>query len=123
MSRLESIGTAINSSMELRSKKELIEGFIANINVSASVSEDWKRYVNECCEADIKTIITRENLQPEETRKFLDNAFCSGELKTIGEDIQKIMPPSNPFDIKSSENKKGIIERLKKFFEKYVGLS
>ncbi len=120
---LASIGTAINSSIELRSKKELIEGFIADINVSASVSEDWRRYVDERREADIKALIAREKLQPEETRKFLDNAFRSGELKTIGEDIQKIMPPSNPFDIKSSEKKKGIIERLKEFFEKYVGLS
>lgn len=120
---LASIDTAINSSIELRSKKELIEGFIADINVSDSVSEDWRRYVDERREADIKALIARENLQPEETRKFLDNAFRSGELKTIGEDIQKIMPPSNPFDIKSSEKKKGIIERLKEFFEKYVGLS
>ena len=119
---LASIGTAINSSIELRSKKELIEGFIADINVSASVSEDWRRYVDERREADIKTLIARENLQPEETRKFLDNAFRSGELKTIGEDIQKIMPPSNPFDIKSSEKKKGIIDRLKEFFEKYIGI-
>lgn len=120
---LASISTAINSSIELRSKKELIEGFISDINVSASVSEDWKRYVDERREADIKALIARENLQPEETRKFLDNTFRSGELKTIGEDIQKIMPPSNPFDIKSSEKKKRIIERLKEFFEKYVGLS
>lgn len=119
---LASIGTAINSSIELRSKKELIEGFIADINVSASVSEDWRRYVDERREADIKALIAREKLQPEETRKFLDNAFRSGELKTIGEDIQKIMPPSNPFDIKSSEKKKGIIERLKEFFEKYIGI-
>ena len=119
---LASIGTAINSSIELRSKKELIEGFIADINVSASVSEDWRRYVDERREADIKALIARENLQPEETRKFLDNAFRSGELKTIGEDIQKIMPPSNPFDIKSSEKKKGIIDRLKEFFEKYIGI-
>ena len=119
---LASIGTAINSSIELRSKKELIEGFIADINVSASVSEDWRRYVDERREADIKALITREKLQPEETRKFLDNAFRSGELKTIGEDIQKIMPPSNPFDIKSSEKKKGIIDRLKEFFEKYIGI-
>ena len=119
---LSSIGTAINSSIELRSKKELIEGFIADINVSASVSEDWKRYVDERREADVKALIARENLRPEETRKFLDNAFRSGELKTIGEDIQKIMPPSNPFDIKSSEKKKGIIERLKEFFEKYIGI-
>ena len=60
---------------------------------------------------------------PNVGRKFLDTSFKSGELKTIGEDIQKIMPPSNPFDRKSSEKKKGIIEKIREFFEKYVGLS
>lgn len=119
---LASISTAINSSMELRSKKELIEGFIADINVSASVSEDWKRYVSEQREADLAALIERERLKPEATRKFLDNAFRSGELKTIGMDIQRIMPPSNPFDKKSGEKKKGIIERIREFFEKYIGL-
>lgn len=119
---LASISTAINSSMELRSKKELIEGFIANINVSASVGEDWKRYVSEQREADLAALIERERLKPEAARKFLDNAFRSGELKTIGMGIQHIMPPTNPFDKKSGEKKKGIIERIREFFEKYIGL-
>ena len=116
------IRTAINSSIELRSKKELIEGFIEDINVSDSVGEDWKRYVSERKEADLAELIQHERLKPEETRKFIDNAFRDGALKTIGTDIDKIMPPANPFDKKSSENKKGIIERIKAFFEKYLGL-
>lgn len=119
---LASIRTAINSSIELRSKKELIEGFIEDINVSDSVGEDWKRYVSERKEADLADLIQQERLKPEEARKFIDNAFRDGALKTIGTDIDKIMPPANPFDRKSGEKKKGIIERIKAFFEKYLGL-
>lgn len=119
---LASISAAVNASMELRSKKKLIEGFIDAVNVSASVEDDWKRYVRERKEADLSALITRERLKPEETRKFLDCAFQSGELKTFGEGIQKIMPPADPFDKTSSEKKKGIIERLMAFFEKYIGL-
>ena len=119
---LASIRTAINSSIELRSKKELIEGFIEDINVSSSVGEDWKRYVSERKEADLADLIQQERLKPEEARKFIDNAFRDGALKTIGTDIDKIMPPANPFDRKSGEKKKGIIERIKAFFEKYLGL-
>lgn len=119
---IANIRTAINSSIELRSKKELIEGFIEDINVSDSVGEDWKRYVSERKEADLAELIQHERLKPEETRKFMDNAFRDGALKTIGTDIDKIMPPANPFDKKSSEKKKGIIERIKAFFEKYLGL-
>ena len=120
---LANIRTAINSSIELRSKKELIEGFIEDINVSASVGDDWKRYVAERKEADLAELIEQERLKPQETRRFMDNAFRDGTLKTIGTDIQAIMPPANPFDKKSGEKKKGIIERLKAFFEKYLGLA
>lgn len=120
---LASINSAVNSSIELRSKKELIEGFIENVNVAATVAEEWQRYVRERKEADLDALITQDHLKPEETRKFLESAFQSGELKTLGEGIQKIMPPTNPFDKSSSEKKKGIIERLKAFFEKYIGLA
>ena len=119
---LANIRTAINSSIELRSKKELIEGFIADINVSPSVCEDWQRYVSKQKESDLAELITSERLRPEEARKFIDNAFRDGTLKTIGTDLDKIMPPANPFDKRSRENKKGIIERIKAFFEKYIGL-
>ena len=119
---LANIRTAINSSIELRSKKELIEGFIADINVSPSVCEDWQRYVSKQKESDLAELITSERLKPEEARKFIDNAFRDGTLKTIGTDLDKIMPPANPFDKRSRENKKGIIERIKAFFEKYIGL-
>jgi len=119
---IANIRTAINSSIELRSKKELIEGFIEDINVSDSVGEDWKRYVSERKEADLADLIQQERLKPEEARKFIDNAFRDGALKTIGTDIDKIMPPANPFDRKRGEKKKGIIERIKAFFEKYLGL-
>lgn len=119
---LANIRTAINSSIELRSKKELIEGFIADINVSPSVCDDWQRYISKQKESDLAELITSERLKPEEARKFIDNAFRDGTLKTIGTDLDKIMPPANPFDKRSRENKKGIIERIKAFFEKYIGL-
>ena len=119
---LANIRTAINSSIELRSKKELIEGFIADINVSPSVCDDWQRYVSKQKESDLAELITSERLKPEEARKFIDNAFRDGTLKTIGTDLDKIMPPANPFDKRSRENKKGIIGRIKAFFEKYIGL-
>ena len=120
---LASIASAVSSSLALRSKKELIEGFIASINVSEEVASHWQRYVQQRKEEDLAALIEAEGLKPEEARKFLANCFASGELKTIGEDMQKIMPPSSPFDRASSERQKGIIERLKAFFEKYAGLN
>ena len=65
-------------------------------------------------------IITSEKLKPEETRKFVANAFRDGALKTTGTEIDKLMPPVSRFGGGSRAKKKqGIIEKLKVFFEKY----
>lgn len=119
---LTTIDKAINSSIELRSKKELIERFIEQVNVSTKVDEDWRKFLHERKEADISAIIEEERLKPEETRRFIDNAFRDGILKTTGTAIDKIMPPVSRFGGGRAAKKQGIIEKLTLFFEKYLGL-
>ncbi|HOK33842.1 MAG TPA: type I restriction endonuclease subunit R [Fervidobacterium sp.] len=119
---LTTIDKAINSSIELRSKKELIERFIEQVNVSTKVDEDWRKFLDERKEEDISAIIEEEKLKPEETRRFIDNAFRDGMLKTTGTAIDKIMPPVSRFGGGRAAKKQGIIEKLKIFFEKYFGL-
>ncbi|HHX75442.1 MAG TPA: type I restriction endonuclease subunit R, partial [Firmicutes bacterium] len=119
---LISIDKAINSSLELRSKKELIERFIEQVNVSTNVDEDWRKFLHERKEADIAALIEEEKLKPEETRRFMDNALRDGMLKTTGTAIDKIMPPVSRFGGGRAEKKQMIIEKLMKFFEKYSGL-
>ena len=74
-------------------------------------------------EADLTAIISGENLKPIETRKFMENAFRDGAIKTTGTDIDKLMPPVSRFGGGNrSKKKQGIIEKFKVFFEKYFGL-
>ena len=120
---LGSINTAINSSLALRSKKELIEGFIDRINVNNDIYKDWTAFVKEQKEHDLETLIEEENLNSEETRKFLDNSFRDGEVKTTGTDIEKILPPMRRFGgDNKTKRKQTIIEKISKFFEKYFGI-
>ena len=120
---LGSINTAINSSLALRSKKELIEGFIDRINVNNDIYKDWTAFVKEQKEHDLENLIEEENLNSEETRKFLDNSFRDGEVKTTGTDIEKILPPMSRFGgDNETERKQSIIEKISKFFEKYFGI-
>ena len=122
---LVAIDKAIKSSLQLRSKKELIENFISTINTSTDVNVDWQRFVREQREQDIQNMITEEKLKPEETRKFVENAFRDGALKTTGTDIDKLMPPTSRFGgggALRDKKKQGVIEKLKAFFEKYFGL-
>lgn len=120
---LSTIRKAVDASIQLRSKKELIEQFIRQVNVESSVQGDWRRYVSEQEESDLAEIIATEKLKPEETRKFMENAFRDGAIKTTGTDIDKLMPPVSRFGGGNrSKKKQGIIEKFKAFFEKYFGL-
>lgn len=120
---LVAIDKAIKSSLELRSKKELIENFIETINAKTDVQKDWQKFVSKQKEIDLTSIITEENLKPEEARVFIENSLRDGALKTTGTDIDKIMPPISRFgNSNRAEKKKGIVEKLRKFFEKYFGV-
>ena len=122
---LVDINKAISASTQLRSKKELIESFIETINTSTQVEDDWNKFVNEQKEADLDAIMNEENLKPAETRKFIDNSFRDGELRTSGTAIDKILPPMPLFGATGNNRqtkKKTIVEKLSKFFEKYLGL-
>ena len=121
---LVAIDKAIKSSLQLRSKKELIENFINTINTDSNINDDWQEFVKEQKKMDIQNLIGEEKLKPEETIKFVDNAFRDGILKTTGTDLDKIMPPVSRFGGGGSRDKKkqNVIEKLKKLFEKYYGL-
>ena len=120
---LIAIDRAIKSSIELRSKKELIDGFIATINSKTDVNNDWKKFVAQQKETDLANLITEEKLKEEETRKFIENSFRDGSIKTTGTDIDKLMPPVSRFGGGNRAAKKqGIIDKLMTFFEKYFGL-
>ena len=121
---LGSIDKAIKSSLALRSKKDLIDNFIERINANTDVMNDWTKFVREQKEQDLKALIEDENLNEEETRKFIDNSFRDGQVKTTGTDIEKILPPMRRFGGGNrNERKQTIIEKVLKFFEKYFGLS
>lgn len=121
---LGAIDKAIKSSLALRSKKELIDGFISRINANTNVMDDWTKFVNEQREIDLKKLVEDENLNEEETRKFLDNSFRDGQVKTAGTDIEKILPPMRRFGGGNrTEKKQTIIDKILKFFEKYFNIT
>lgn len=120
---LITINKAIDAGPELRSKKELIKTFIAGINEVDDIMAAWNDYVAGKREEDLENLIKEEKLKPEETRKFLENVFRDGAIKTSGTDIDKLMPPVSRFaGGKRAEKKQGVIGKLKSFFEKYFGI-
>ena len=113
----------MDASPELRSKKALIETFIAGINDVDDVMTEWRSYVSEERERQLMQIITEEKLNEAETRRFLEDSFRNGEVKTTGTDIDKLMPPVSRFGGGNRAAKKQtIIDKLKAFFERFFGI-
>ena len=120
---LVTIRKAVDASPELRSKKALIESFIAGVNDIDDVMDVWHDYVIEMKEKDLVLLIEEERLKPEETRAFMERSFRDDELKTIGTDIDKIMPPVSRFGGAGRDKRKeALIRRLMAYFEKFRGL-
>ena len=121
---LVNISKAVGSSLQLRSKKELIENFIGSVNADTDVEKSWKDFVQQRKDEDLKEIIDSEHLKPQETKAFIDNSFQNGQVKTTGTDIDKILPPMSRFGGSDNrqEKKKTVVEKLQAFFERYFGL-
>ena len=54
----------------MRSKRELIEAFIAEVNAEGDIAEQWMAFVCEWKRRDLMELIERENLKPNEAVKF-----------------------------------------------------
>ena len=120
---LTQIDKAIKSSLELRSKKELIEMFISTINADADIEKDWRNFIKKQEKADLEDLITEEKLKEQETRKFVANTFRDGVFKTTGTNIDRILPSISHFGDSGRKKKRQIvIDKLEAFFEKYFGL-
>ena len=122
---LISIHKAIDSSLELLSKRQLIDNFIAGINDVDDVMIEWRRFVVDQKEKELAEIIKQEGLKEAETRKFIEYAFRDGALKTTGTDVDQIMPAIRRFGNGNlrDERKRSILEKLQAFYEKYFGIS
>ena len=115
------IRRAIDSSVDLRNKKELIERFIESLTPESEVDEDWLAYVEEQRRAELDRIIVDENLNSEEAYKFMDNAFHDGFVQTTGTAITKVLPPVSRFTPTGDRTKKRetVIEKLTAFFNRF----
>ncbi len=122
---LVDINKAIDSSVELRNKKELIEQFISSINADSSVDDDWQSFVNSKKVEELNQIITEENLDRDETYRFIESAFRDGGVQTSGTAITKIMPPVSRFSPDQSRGKKRetVLDKLASFFNKFFDIS
>jgi len=119
---LANITSVIDSRPELRSKKQLILGFISSVNSKTNVVDKWINYVKEEKEKAINNLIVSENLNEKEAKKFMEYCLEEGEIKETGTDLDNILPPMSMFfeGDKRIQKKKIVMQKLRAFLEGFL---
>jgi type I restriction enzyme R subunit len=122
---LADINKAIDSSVELRNKKELINQFVSSLDVHSVVDDDWQKFVDKKKVEELEQIISNENLDHEATYNFIRNAFRDGNVAMTGTAITNVLPPVSRFSPTGERTKKreSVLEKLTSFFEKFFDIS
>ncbi len=119
------IDKAINSSVELRNKKDLIEKFIADLTVDSSIDGDWQEFVRSNRKKELDQIIDEENLNEEATYTFVENAFRDGYIQSTGTGLSGILPPISRFSAggERSQKRETVLQKLRDFFDRFFDVS
>ncbi|EEP3373706.1 type I restriction endonuclease subunit R [Campylobacter upsaliensis] len=121
----EPILKLLDSSLSLRSKKELFLRFIDSLHTQSNVAKDFSTYITMCKDNALQDIIDSLNLDPKKTKDFMQDAFERGELRDYGRAFGEILPPSPLFGKGSDQTHKirqQALEKLQAFFELFKGL-
>ena len=119
------INKAIDSSVELRNKKDLINQFISALDVHSVVDEDWQKFVDVKKLEELEKIIASEDLDRDAAYIFIRNAFRDGAVATTGTALTKVLPPVSRFSPtgERSQKRENVLTKLTAFFEKFFDIS
>lgn len=122
---LVDINKAIDSSVELRNKKDLINQFITSLDIHSVVDDDWQKFVDKKKVEELEQIITNEGLDHDATYTFVKNAFRDGSVATTGMAITKVLPPVSRFSPtgERTQKRESVLSKLTSFFERFFDIS
>jgi len=122
---LVDINKAIDSSIELRNKKDLINQFITSLDIHSVIDDDWQKFVEKKKIEELEQIITNENLDHDATYAFVKNAFRDGSVATTGTAITKVLPPVSRFSPtgERTQKRESVLGKLTSFFERFFDIS
>ena len=122
---LVDINKAIDSSVELRNKKDLINQFITSLDIHSVVDDDWQKFVDKKKIEELDKIIDNEGLDYDATYAFVRNSFRDGSVATTGTAITKVLPPVSRFSPtgERTQKRESVLSKLTSFFERFFDIS
>ncbi len=119
------IEPVINSSIELRNKKDLIMDFIDQYNSQdQKVHEYFQSYIHQKREEEFQNIIEENRLNEEKAYSFMQHAFKGGEIDFSGTKFPEIIEEKpSMFSSHYAEVKEKVAASLSRFFHRFCDLT
>ena len=118
------IEKAMDSSIELRNKRDLILNFINNLTPQSDMDEEWRQHIEKEKAKQINEVIQQENLKAELTHSFMEDSLKDGYFSEVGISFANILPPISRFTPNNERGKKRetVAQKLKEIFNRFLGL-
>ena len=71
---------------------------------------------------ELQSITIEEKLHADRTHRYMTNALRDGEFRTTGVEFDKLLPPMDLFENVRELVKTRVIDKLRAYFEKFLGL-
>ncbi|EAK9897221.1 type I restriction endonuclease subunit R [Campylobacter upsaliensis] len=120
----EPILKLLDSSLSLRSKKELFLRFIDSLHTQSNVAKDFSTYIKTHKNNALQDIINALNLDPKKTKEFMQDSFERGELRSYGKAFNEIYegPLFGDEANQTHTIRQQALQKLQAFFELFKGL-
>ncbi|EMC2307015.1 type I restriction endonuclease subunit R [Campylobacter upsaliensis] len=120
----EPILKLLDSSLSLRSKRELFLRFIDSLHDQSNVAKDFSTYIKMCKDNALQDIINALNLDPKKTKNFMQDSFERGELRSYGKAFNEIYegPLFGDEANQTHTIRQQALQKLQAFFELFKGL-
>ncbi|WQU79064.1 type I restriction endonuclease subunit R [Helicobacter pylori] len=116
----------LNSSIELRNKRDLIMGFIDKYNKDEEVHAYFQNYIHQKREEEFQNIIEENRLNEEKAYSFMQHAFSGGEINFSGTKFPEIIeekPSRFSQNSRYQEVKEKVAASLSGFFHRFCDLT
>ncbi|WP_187932452.1 HsdR family type I site-specific deoxyribonuclease [Helicobacter pylori] len=116
----------INSSIELRNKKDLIMDFIDKYNKDQEAHAHFQDYIHQKREEEFQNIIEENRLNEEKAYSFMQHAFRGGEISFNGTKFPEIIeekPSMFSQNSRYQEVKEKVAASLSRFFHRFCDLT
>ncbi|WP_033758434.1 HsdR family type I site-specific deoxyribonuclease [Helicobacter pylori] len=116
----------INSSIELRNKKDLIMDFIDKYNKDQEVHVHFQDYIHQKREEEFQNIIEENRLNEKKAYSFMQHAFKGGEISFNGTKFPEIIeekPSMFSQNSRYQEVKEKVAASLSRFFHRFCDLT